>query len=225
MIALQQFASVGIATGTTREPPVQVSYQAAGAGSTGAIGYPTGIAAGHVLVLHQMVGDSGGAPSITTPSGWTLMASTTSGLIRSSTYRKIADGTESGSITLSITGDDLGRAGRMYRMSAGIGHESASSAADAASGTAMDAVDVTSTQDLSLACQCMGASGTSTTIGNITGESGGDYTEAVAEYASGAYILSFQVATLATAGSITGGSATLGASRSNRIRHGFVINP
>lgn len=204
----------------------QVSYQAAGAGSIGAIDYPTGIVAGSVLVAHMMVGDTGGAPTISTPSGWTAVTSGSTSLYRSSVFRRVADGTESGSLSYTVPGGaDIGQAGRMYRFSIGTGHESASSAADATSATDVDAVDVTSTVDLSIACQCFGIAGSSTSIGNIAGESGGDYGETLAEYASGSFILQLQTAQLATAGSITGGSATLGSARSNRIRHGFVINP
>lgn len=204
----------------------QVTFISAGAGSTGAVAYPSSIAVGDVIILHQVAGDTGGAPTINTPSGFTAVTSTTASLYSSRVFRKIADGTETGSVTASITGDDVGRAGRMYRFSQGAGTESASSAAAATSATAMDAVNVTSTVDLALACQCFAAT-VNSTIGAISGESGGDYTEAVAEYAvtSGTgFCLSLQIATLAAAGSITGGSATLGASASARMRHGFVIH-
>lgn len=91
----------------------------------------------------------------------------------------------------------------------------------------MNCVDVTSTVALGLAVQAFFCyiGGAATTIGNVSGESGGDYTEAVAEATDTGtgWLLSLQVATLAAAGSITGGSATLSGSRASRIRHGCVV--
>lgn len=52
--------------------------------------------------------------------------------------------------------------------------------------------------------------GTNTTVGNVTGESGGDWTEAAAEDTGSTKTVQCQTAGMASAGTITGGTCTLG---------------
>lgn len=210
---------------------VQVTFGAAGTGDAVAGGmgtisptYPTGITSGMILLLQIGAVDTT-APSITTPSGWTALTDSGVATGRQRAYWKVADGTETGTLAVTIT-QDSGAIARIYRMSAGSGIEAAGSARTAASGTGMSAVNVTTTGTLECAVQMLFAA-VNTTIGDIAGESGADYTEAVAEFASATSgsILSLQTATAAAPATITGGSATLGAAGTERIRIGFAILP
>ena len=188
--------------------------------------YPATVAANNFLLLHVVAKDSGG-PAITTPSGWTSFSARVSSdtLLSSALYWKLAAGTETGNLDVTVTADTVA-AGRIYRFSSGSGVEAAGSAVTDASGTGMSAVNVTTLGSDRLAIQCFFAK-VNTTIGNISGETNADYTEAVAEYASatGPVIFSCQAAAVASATAITGGSATLASAGTYRVRHGFAIKP
>jgi hypothetical protein len=209
----------------------QVTFGAAGTGAAElsstpiAVPFPTGIAAGHFLLLHVAVTGSG-LVTITTPAGWTLIDSRADAgaSFRSAVFWKSATGSESGNQDVTYAADGVA-IGRMYRFSHGSGVEAASGSVDETADTTVSAVNVTTTVDLAMAVQCF-FHGANTTIGAITGESGADYTEAVAEFASAtaSALLSCQVAQVATATAITGGSATAGASGAH-IMHGFAIKP
>lgn len=214
-------------------PKIQMAYQAAGAGNVAAGGsgaidlaFPTGITYGDILVAHVVAEDATTA-GITTPSGWTIANTQTNGsTFVSRLFWKIASGLESGVESFTVA-NSVGAWGRMYRLNRGSAIESAGGQLNTGSSTTMPCTDVTSTRLLAVALQAFYAK-INTTIGNVTGESGGDYTEAVAEYATGGAtsgILSLQVATLAAAGSITGGSATLGSAGTNRATHACVFYP
>lgn len=99
--------------------------------------YPSGIQAGELLVIH--LGTKYGNPAA--PSGWTLQATAqaTSGA-RSSAYTKIADGSETGSLTLTNFATNVGVA-RIHRFAktAGDWDLMAVAGADNSSGTGFSA--------------------------------------------------------------------------------------
>jgi len=209
------------------------SFRAAGAGNVEApisgtlqVAYPSGITAGQFLLLHVVAQDPT-TPAITTPSGWTLIDGrfSTDLTTRSACYWKLASGSESGNLDITATASTFA-AGRIYAFNGGNGVEAASGALTDATGTAMLAVNVTTTAEKRRAVQVMFANG-NTTIGDLSGETGTDYTEAVAEYASatGPVIFSLQTGSVPSATAISGGSATLGATSTYRARHGFAITP
>lgn len=67
-----------------------------------AISYPT-VAAGDLILL--WVTTISTTPTITDPSGWTVLDTQDGGTTsRTKVYYKISDGTESGSVTISVTG-------------------------------------------------------------------------------------------------------------------------
>jgi hypothetical protein len=208
-------------------PKTQVTFGAAGAGAnigssgTLTLAYPTGITAGMFLLVcvHS-------AGTITDPGApWTLGSFANDGTGHAKTYWKVADGSEAGNFTITC---GAAARGRIFRFSNGTGVESLDGIYLGATGTAIACLDVTSTKPLSLACQFMYASCTvSCAIAAATGESGGDYGLAVANYAQSANIqLALQTATLAAAGSITGGTAVCtGGTFIQRSNVSFVINP
>lgn len=140
------------ADATTPPSPVTV-YGAIGTGSNAAgsatsmvAGYPAGIAAGDLLVLGVVYGSSAGAQP-TTPSGWTVHGpvnnttgtyGTDTGPRHSIIYTKVADGTETGNLTLTATGNNTGGVGmiRLAHTNAGYTWNIASSTgADSTAGT------------------------------------------------------------------------------------------
>lgn len=107
-----------------------VSYISTGAEGEGtsnpSIPYPASPLAGDMLVL--FVANRGSATTIPTPSGWTSGSSRTggagsdatdSGVIRLSIFYKIADGTESGSLSITAATTSYDVAMRLYRKSGG----------------------------------------------------------------------------------------------------------
>lgn len=188
--------------------------------------FPATVAKGNFLLLHVVARDTVG-PGVTTPSGWTATASrdSTDGFARSSSFWKVADGTETGNLDVTCTADTH-VTGRMYRFSHGSGVEAAAGANTDASDVGLTAVDVTTLGLARIAVQLFYAE-VNTTVGNIAGESNADYTELVAEYSSatGPVILSAQGAAVETVVAITGGAATLASAGAYRIRLGLAIKP
>jgi len=83
--------------------------------------YPSGITAGHLLVL--VVGNKYPTAGPATPSGWTLAAQATGGLggqaadsgsVYMTTFVKVATGSESGNLSVTLTGANSSMA-RMFR--------------------------------------------------------------------------------------------------------------
>jgi hypothetical protein len=188
--------------------------------------FPGTVAAGNFLILHVVAKD-GATGAVTLPSGWTSSSTRTSTdtTVATLVAYKIADGTETGNLNVTCTAGTFA-AGRIYRFSSGTGVEGngAAIATDSA-GTALNLFNVTTTGGNRLAVQLLSCNGNGVP-GSATGESGADYTEAVAEYysASGPVTLSCQVASVSTATAISGGSVSISSS-AYRIRHGLAIKP
>ena len=118
----QAQAQVASARGSVRDARAVVNgenvvtYAALGTAASGGASvaptYPSGIVAGHYLTLHVTSGATNDETP-TTPSGWTLLATGTgtdgsafgvdNGPRRATVFGKIADGTESGTLTVNIT--------------------------------------------------------------------------------------------------------------------------
>lgn len=94
-----------------------VSFGAAGAGTNSTVtinvAYPTGIVAGHYLTLTVFSGDPADN-TVATPAGWTPLASeqntdgsfatADAGPRRATAFGRVADGTESGTVAVSVAG-------------------------------------------------------------------------------------------------------------------------
>lgn len=209
----------------------QPAFQAAGtiatAGGTSTINvpYPAGIAAGQLLIVHIKEQDSA-TVNLTVPSGWTLVGSGATipgNTVGSDAIYKVANGTESGNLTINGQWDTNAIA-RMYSFSSGVGVQGFNSSAAAAGSTTVSMLAVTTTGTLELAVSLIFGQA-NTTVGASTGETGGDWTEAVAEAAGATYCMQIQTATMASPGTITGGTTTFGASAINRMVLAFAIVP
>jgi len=205
------------------------AFIAAGAGGYEApvsgtlqVPYPASIIAGQFLLLHVVAQDA--SPTISTPSGWTLIDSNSSvGGTLSSVFYKRASGSESGNLDVTVTaGTRCG--GRIYQFTRGTGTEATGSTAETASDSDITIQNVTTLGKLRLACQCLWVQN-NTTMADISGESGANYTEAVAEYSNTGLTIGLQTAAVTSATAITGGTCAIGAATSNKIAHGFAIKP
>jgi hypothetical protein len=198
------------------------AYAAAGAGVRDSDGplvpYPTGISAGDLLVL-QCVGRT--VDTWTTPTGWTLLygPDNSTGAIQNEQviFVKSATGSESGSLQLAGPLNDC--EARMYRFT---GWANATPIADnfeagaTANGTdnsiEIPSVTTTGTDELVVAFIAIADDNA---VASATGETGGDYTEAVAEYTQTTgddVCMQLQTAGKAAAGTISGGVVSMAAS-------------
>lgn len=193
------------------------AFGSAGAGAATALNtsisvpYPAGISAGDLLFLHVDVRENG--HTVTTPAGWSVEAGDINNTFSTicSLFSLIAVGTESGNLTVSVGGGAAPYGARIYRITgnqttAGYTEGVSNSGIGDASSTVTDA-GVTTTGDDRLALNFVGVNGTGA-LGNFTGETGGDWTAAIAEFtdAPSGVQLQLQTAELATAGTINGGS-------------------
>lgn len=151
-------------------------------------------------------------------------------------FGKIADGTEDGAAQNfgSSGAGTQPRWARIYSFSGYVGGAitdvvpAASFSFTDDTGASFPAPDVTTTQAGSLAVALVTVSDDNA-VGSFTGETGGDWTEAVAEFAHNplASDICMQIQTCTPTsdpGSVTGGSFTMGGADDTGI-HGFEIKP
>src|SRR3972149_4634323 len=206
------------------------AYINAGAGASAttspvAVPYPTGITAGNLLILQVSVRNLTSVP--TDPSGWTLLyGPDTSGTsVRQWIYGKIADGTESGELSLAHDASIV-VAARIYlfRSVLGTSYTEGGSTTNISGSIVYDA-GVTTSGANRLAVNFVAISDNNTGITAFVGETGGDWTEAVAEYSFATGLdgtLQLQTAAMVSSGTIDGGSYTMQAADAGIIR-GFAL--
>jgi hypothetical protein len=207
----------------------QVTFVSAGTGSgvTGnpTPGYPSGMQSGDLILLQVTVRNTATTP--TTPLGFTALYSADStGTGRQWIYYKFATGSESGSITVSIAGS-VTKMARMYAFR-NVALSSFTEAASFGSGTAqpINARPVTTTNNARLAVSFVFVN-YNNAVNSFTGETGGDWIESVNEFTTTAGsrgCIQLQTATMATAGTITGGSYTMSAANPWGVR-AFALVP
>ena len=216
-------------------------FQAAGTGtregawstsSPAEIEYPTGIAAGHLLLCHF---ECELAASATTPTDWTLLYGPLdlTSLRRSYIFAKSATGSESGllSVPCTVGGTSQDAAGRIYRFT---GWANSATMADnfegGSFGTGTDATieqPSITTSGAERLCVAFVHVADDNALDAFTGTTGGTWGEAVAEYAQATgddFAMGLQTATLASAGTISGGVDTMAAADPWGVQT-FAIKP
>lgn len=216
----------------------QIAYKSAGAGvateTSGAAcspASPATVDAGDILIIHAYFEGTTTAPD--TPSGFTLLhgpviVETTIG--RHWIYGKVADGSEDGAANaLGSQAVTTMRSGRCYSFSGRVSGAIAALVKGFASTThatdpQMPTVTTTHAESLAVACVLQNDNNA---LAAATGETGGDWTEAVAEFVAAltpGLVLQLQTATITSPpGSISGGSVAATNDPSGVI--GFEIAP
>jgi hypothetical protein len=215
---------------TTASP--QVTYVGAGDGS-GTTGnptptYPSGLQADDLILLQVTVRDTYYTP--TTPNGFTLLYGPDStGTGRQWIYYKFATGSESGPLTVTIGGYSCKMA-RMYSFrNVALSNFTESGGFGSGSWSTINAESVTTDGTNRLAVSFVFVNDNND-VGSFSGETGGDWTEAVDEYQySGPYYnddgcIQLQTATMASAGTISGGSCYMGGNDPWGVR-AFALKP
>lgn len=213
------------------------AFAAAGAGAStetsGAahnVPCPATVNAGELLIAHLVYEGTTVAPS--DPSGWTALGGSPFGTAnpRVWIYGRIADGSEGGTnINFGSPANTNSRHGRIYSFSS-VRSDTVANVVGAfntenGSVAQIDDVGVTTIEADSLAVNCIGVMDDNAVV-SFTGESGGDWTEALAEYTNTAttpdICIQLQTATMAAAGTVNGGSQTMAAADPWRVV-GFYI--
>lgn len=213
-MAVPTFGAAGTGAATTSSSSISVPY-------------PSGIVAGQLLILHVQ---NFNGTSITTPTDWTFIDGSAIGRA----YWKVATGSESGSLSVSGSFGFLQLTmGRMYSFD-GVDtttpEEGSATHSDSGSSTINDE-GVTTTGADRLAINLIGL--TSGGAGapsqsNFTGETGGDWTEPTAEYTTTTGddgSMGIQTASMASAGTINGGTFTASVFASGARVIGFALLP
>jgi len=150
---------VGFEAADATAPPSPVTVYGAQGTAPSATGsattipavYPSGITAGQLLVLTVSWGNSAGTAP-TTPSGWGFQGTannttgtfgTDTGPRRVSVYAKIADGTETGTLNVTATGNNTGGASIIRLAHTNAGYDWAVAVSTGADSTAGTGVSVT----------------------------------------------------------------------------------
>jgi PKD repeat protein len=191
--------------------PNQVTYVAAGAGS-GTTGnptpsYPAGLQTNDLILLQVTVRDTTTTP--TTPAGFTLLYGPDStGTGRQWIYYRFSNGSETGTITVTVVGTAC-KIARMYSFR-NVALSSFTEAASFGTGTGrrIYAQTVATTDVRRLAVSFVFVN-YDKAVDSFTGETGGDWVEATAEYTTTADTrgcAQLQTAIMASAGTISGGS-------------------
>jgi hypothetical protein len=184
---------------------------------------PAVVNPGDVLICHAFYGGSSAAPN--TPSGYTLLdgprdLSTPGTNGRVWVFGRFADGSEDGAAAaMGVQAVTSPRRGRIYRFSGALndvitnvvlGFDGMTTGTTAAVGDD----PVTTTGDDSLACQLVSVADDNA-MGAFTGMSGGTWAEATNEFTSSTgtpdTCMQLQTASIASAGTIDGGSFTMSA--------------
>lgn len=180
---------------------------------------PTPVETGDILIAHISCRNLTITP--TTPAGWTLLTGPHATSVgRHWLFGKIAVGNEDlNAISFGTQATVNNRSGRIYRFigSDWTGQDITQIVLGFAHGTgtvaAVADTGVTTTVDKCLALNFIKAEDNNT-IGPFTGETGGDWTEAVAEASNNldtGWMAQLQTATMMTAGTINGGTVTMSA--------------
>jgi uncharacterized repeat protein (TIGR02543 family) len=190
------FVSAGTGSGTTGNPTPA---------------YPSSLQANDLILLQVTVRDTSNAP--TTPSGFTLLYGPDStGTGRQWIYYRFATGSESGTITVTISGSNC-KIARMYAFrNVALSSFTEGGGFGSGSSNTISAQSVATTGTGRLAVSFVFVNNDND-VGSFTGETGGDWTETVSEFQTTAGsdgCVQLQTATMTGAGTISGGSYYMG---------------
>jgi hypothetical protein len=222
--------------------PPKPHYAAAGTGALTATSgaaltpaLPAGVAAGDLLIAHVFYGGATAAPS--TPAGWTLLDGprdlTTPGTNgRTWVFGKIAVGGDAAP-AFGAQAVTTPRRARVYRFEDvrddTIANVVGGFAFEASNVATYGDVTVTTPEANCLAVNLVAQADDLPAAGSFTGESGGDWTEAVAEFTGTTgtpdTLMQLQTAEKATAGSILAGSFASGTAINRGITGFYIRGP
>jgi hypothetical protein len=216
--------------GAAPTPGAAPAYSSSGTGAAVSLGalsptQPATIAAGDLLIMHALAysGDNDTTFAIDTPTGWTAFAGNpynAAGKVRVWAFSRPAVGDEDGaSVACTSAGQNAptGTYAQIHRFTAADGFHPTTPirgiAFVAGSGTSLSMPTVTPDGGgqlaVALAALCDGTNG-GDILGNSTGESGGDWTQA-AEFSSAAAsdgTLQVQTSDQSGGGAVSGGTTT-----------------
>ena len=191
----------------------QVTFNTAGVGATGtttiSTAYPGSLANNDIILYVVLIGNTTATP--TTPTGFSLLfGPDTTAVQRGYVYWKRSDGTETGSLSVT-TNTSVQCIARMFSfrnvIRTGTIYEGAGATTSGSDDQFFDqSVTTSGVERLAINILFIGDD---RDTASMTAETGGDWTQAVAEYANTTGTpdgtIDLQIATMATAGTINGG--------------------
>lgn len=216
------------------------TFEAAGAGAATTASsitcpYPASISAGDLLYLQVCFSCSNAADvhSVTTPNGWTVkhaLEGPTTQHEQAILY-KVAAGDETGNLSITVVtgGTNTVAIARMYRF-AGVDNTTPHEGGAVTSGTddSVEAPSVTTSGADRLAVCFVFQGDDTNAMTDFTGESNGDWTEAVAEHLETTGLdggLQLQTAVLASATTLSGGAFTFATGAEAWVCRAFALIP
>ncbi len=189
--------------------PVFDSSGAVAVGTSGnlSVNFPGTISAGDFLLLTFYQRDDA---TVATPTDFTLIGTATgSGSQRTYAWFKVADGTETGSVTIATTGGNV-QMGIMHRYTGGNTIEGIGTLDNHDKTVSHPSITTTGTDRLAIAVTSINDN-EEASIESFTGETGGDFTLDDDEFTTTGSDghLSVQSAGMASSGTISGGSWTI----------------
>lgn len=176
---------------------------------------PSVVDAGDILVYVINTRTLGTVDGFTAPTGFTTAYDSGTGANRHRYVGyKVAVGTEdSSSITATVSATSGGASiAQIYRfVNSGTGGYHAVGGNNSGTSTTPSFANVVTTVSNELAVGVVFIDN-NTTAGDVTSETGGDWTEAAQDNSSGASAIQVQTAQMASAGTLSGGTLTLGTS-------------
>lgn len=187
---------------------------------------PATVNANDVLAVWIVNRDTGSQTySLSGGGTWTNLATINgTGLPQCHIFYKLADGTEDGAtVTCTATGGTVPHKAAVYRFS-GTATSSfiAYDNAEFGNTSTINDNDVTTDQADCLALNFVADGGSDASPGNPTGETGGDWVEAHWSNVTANPSIGLWRADMASAGTVGGGSVTLGAARNTRVLSVFL---
>ncbi len=214
---------------TAKATAINVTFVGAGSGS-GTTGnptpsYPTGLQANDLILLQVTVRDTVTTPTI--PSGFTLLYGPDStGIGRQWIYYRISDGTQTGTITVTI-GNSTVKIARMYAFrNVALSNFAEGGGFGFGTVSTISAQSVTTGGPKRLALSFV-FENYNNAVDSFTGETGGDWTEAVAEFSTTAGsrgCVQLQTAAISPNGTISGGNYTMSSAQRWGVR-AFALVP
>lgn len=177
---------------------------------------PFGCAAGDIIIGFCAVRAGTSVSAISTPFGFTSIYSAGATTFRTLSCYKVADGTEDFMSTVQFSSTYSGTSPRGIAELHLFKNTNSSSVdtiggTNTGSSTTASFSSLTTTLSNELAVGLVGIQ-SATTIGSNTGETGGDWTEANPETSAVTLTIQLQTAQMTTAGTLSGGSSTIGVS-------------
>lgn len=218
LVQLVVIDSVDVAQTYPKPTLVAIGTRATALSSTTlSVPYPANIEANDYLVLY-ILDNPGNTDNPTTPDGWELLSNADlGGTGEHFVYRKVADGTETGNLDVTVASDAQGQIGYIthYKGPAGCRWFEEFLSTSTGSDATVEISSITASGPMRLGVSYLGIPQTNNSFGDVSGETGGTWAEQLDEGRGSAPTgtVALETADITTRTTISGGTSTTGTNR------------